>query len=251
MASTLAPPRWHHPPPPSTGTSRGRLLHLSRFAVPARRGQLGRASTVSPRAFFGRADLDGLLQRAWRGANAGAERLSFEARQAAQRLDGRYSISRRVAEAARAARERAAEIDAELGVGRRWRSFSVDFSRSWPRYRRELSDFLATPIGRALSTLTFVWLALSGWLFRIFIFSTFVLPFAAPLLLGTFANRVAIEGSCPACKRRFVGYRNQVIRCMNCQNIVWQPNSRSSGGGGGGGSRSSGPDYIDVEFEEK
>ncbi|KAE8801076.1 hypothetical protein D1007_23287 [Hordeum vulgare] len=249
MASTLAPPRWHHPPPPSTGTGPGRLLHLSRSAVPAGRGQLRRASTVSPRAFFGRADLDGLLQRAWRGANAGAERLSFEARQAAQRLDGRYSISRRVAEAARAARERAAEIDAELGVGRRWRSFSVDFSRSWPRYRRELSDFLATPIGRALSTLTFVWLALSGWLFRIFIFSTFVLPFAAPLLLGTFANRVAIEGSCPACKRRFVGYRNQVIRCMNCQNIVWQPNSRSSGGGGG--SRSSASDVIDVEFEEK
>uniref|UniRef100_A0A452YUN5 Uncharacterized protein n=1 Tax=Aegilops tauschii subsp. strangulata TaxID=200361 RepID=A0A452YUN5_AEGTS len=44
-----------------------------------------------------------------------------------------------------------------------------------------------------MQTLTFVWLALSGWLFRIFIFSTFVLPFAAPLLLGTFANRVAIE----------------------------------------------------------
>jgi hypothetical protein len=57
------------------------------------------------------------------------------------------------------------------------------------------------------------------------------------------------QGSCPACKRRFVGYRNQVIRCMNCQNIVWQPNSGSSGGAGR--SRSSGPDVIDVEFEEK
>jgi hypothetical protein len=44
-----------------------------------------------------------------------------------------------------------------------------------------------------MQTLLFVWLALSGWLFRIFIFSTFVLPFAAPLLLGSFANRVAIE----------------------------------------------------------
>ena len=44
-----------------------------------------------------------------------------------------------------------------------------------------------------MQTLLFVWLALSGWLFRIFLFSTFVLPFAAPLLLGTFANRVAIE----------------------------------------------------------
>jgi hypothetical protein len=30
-------------------------------------------------------------------------------------------------------------------------------------------------------------------LFRIFIFGTFVLPFAVPLLLGPLANRVAIE----------------------------------------------------------
>jgi hypothetical protein len=44
-----------------------------------------------------------------------------------------------------------------------------------------------------MQTLFFLWLALSGWLFRIFIFGTFVLPFAAPLFLGTFANRVAIE----------------------------------------------------------
>jgi len=44
-----------------------------------------------------------------------------------------------------------------------------------------------------MQTLFFLWLALSGWLFRIFIFGTFVLPFAGPLLLGTFANRVAIE----------------------------------------------------------
>lgn len=203
---------------------------------------------MSPRA-FGRPDFDGFVRRAWRGANAGAERFAFEARQAAQRLDGRFSISRRLADAVRAARARAVEIDAELGIGRWWRSFSVDFSRNWPRYRRELNDFMATPIGRVLATLFFIWFALSGWLFRIFIFSTFVLPFAAPLLLGTLANRVAIEGTCPACKRRFVGYRNQVIRCMNCQNIVWQPNSRPSGRAGS--SRSSGPDVIDVEFEEK
>ncbi|KAL5680910.1 hypothetical protein ACJX0J_007295, partial [Zea mays] len=60
-------------------------------------------------------------------------------------------------------------------------------------YRRDINDFMGTPIGRALATIFFLWLALSGWLFRIFIFGTFVLPFAAPLLLGTFANRVAIE----------------------------------------------------------
>jgi hypothetical protein len=44
-----------------------------------------------------------------------------------------------------------------------------------------------------MQTLLFLWLALSGWLFRIIIFGTFVLPFAAPLLLGTFAKSVAIE----------------------------------------------------------
>ena len=88
---------------------------------------------VSPRAFGG--DFDGFVRRAWRSANAGAERLAFEARQAAKRLDGRFSISRRLAEASRAARARAVEIDAELGIGRRWRSFSVDFSRNWPRVR--------------------------------------------------------------------------------------------------------------------
>jgi len=203
---------------------------------------------VSPRA-FSRADFDGFVRRAWQGANAGAERFAFEARQAAQRLDSRFSISRRLADASRAARARAVEIDAEFGIGRRWRSFSVDFSRNWPRYRRDINDFMGTPIGRALATIFFLWLALSGWLFRIFIFGTFVLPFAAPLLLGTFANRVAIEGTCPACKRRFVGYRNQVIRCMSCQNIVWQPNNSPSGGARS--SRSSEPDVIDVEYEEK
>ncbi|WVZ57695.1 hypothetical protein U9M48_008048 [Paspalum notatum var. saurae] len=241
--ATLA--RWHPPPPlpPAPPAAAPTARPLARRRVPRRA-----ATVVTPRA-FGRRDFDGFVQRAWRGANAGAERLAFEARQAAQRLEARFSISRRLAEASRAARERAVEIDAELGIARRWRSFSVDFSRNWPRYRRELNDFMATPIGRAFATLFFLWLALSGWLFRIFIFGTFVLPFAAPLLVGTFANRVAIEGTCPACKRRFVGYRNQVIRCMNCRNIVWQPSNSSSGAARS--SRSSEPDVIDVEYEEK
>ncbi|KAL6905365.1 hypothetical protein ACP4OV_002966 [Aristida adscensionis] len=227
--------RW---PPPPPAAAAPRAPHLP-SAVRWRRPRGRAATAVTPRA-FGRADFDGFVRGAWRGANAGAERLAFEARQAAQRLDERFAISRRAAEAARAARARAVEIDAELGIGRRWRSFSVDFSRNWPRYRRELNDFFGSPIGRAFAR----------WLFRIFIFGTFVLPWAAPLLLGTFANRVAIEGTCPACKRRFVGYRNQVIRCMNCQNIVWQPSNRSSGGSARS-SRSSEPDVIDVEYEEK
>jgi len=126
--ATLA--RWLPPPAPrAAGPAASAARPLARRRIPRRA-----ATVVSPRA-FGRADFDGFVRRAWRGANAGAERLAFEARQAAQRLEGRFSISRRLAEASRAARARAVEIDAELGIGRRWRSFSVDFSRNWPRVR--------------------------------------------------------------------------------------------------------------------
>ncbi|XP_020247967.1 uncharacterized protein LOC109825527 [Asparagus officinalis] len=156
-----------------------------------------------------------------RSANDGFEILSFEAKKAAERIDRRFSVSRRFDSFARAASVRAREMDQELGIGRRWRTFSLDFSRNWPRYRKELSGFLETPIGRGFATIFFLWFALSGWLFRFFIFATWVLPFAAPLLIGTFANNFAIEGSCPACRRQFVGYKNQIIRCSGCRNIVW------------------------------
>jgi hypothetical protein len=56
----------------------------------------GRAATVDTLRAFGCVDFDG-----------------FVARLAAQRLDGRYAVSQRLAEAARAARVRAVEIDAD------------------------------------------------------------------------------------------------------------------------------------------
>lgn len=62
------------------------------------------------------------------------------------------------------------------------------------------------------------------------------------------------QGACPACKRQFVGYKNQIIRCGSCGNIVWQPEGDffSRGGRGRGSSSSkSDRDIIDVEFEEK
>ncbi|KAH7687457.1 Zinc finger RING/FYVE/PHD-type protein [Dioscorea alata] len=209
---------------------------------------------------FGRGDFEGFARRvasgealkdAWKGANEGFETLAFESRRVAERLDRRFAISRRLDTAARAAAARARELDQELGIARRWRSFSVDFSRNWPRYRKELSNFLETPLGRGFATIFFLWFALSGWLFRFFILATWILPFAAPLLIGTFANSFAIEGSCPACKRRFVGYRNQIIRCTGCRNIVWQPGNDFSSRGGGSRPNPSDPDIIDIEIEEK
>ncbi|KAL5767367.1 hypothetical protein ACOSQ2_014150 [Xanthoceras sorbifolium] len=192
------------------------------------------------------------LRDAWRSANDGFEQLVFDARKTAERVDRQYSVSRRLSSAARAAADRAREIDREFEIGVRWRTFSMDFSRNWPRYRKQLTDFLSTPLGRSFATIFFLWFALSGWLFRILILATWVLPIAGPLLIGTVANNLIIKGDCPACKRQFVGYKNQIIRCASCGNIVWQPKGDFfSRGGRGTGPSKSDPDIIDVEFEEK
>ncbi|GLT36447.1 hypothetical protein SLA2020_108220 [Shorea laevis] len=210
---------------------------------------------------FRRSDFDRFARRvtsgeawrdAWRSANDGFELLIFEAKKTAERIDRRYSVSRGLSSVVQSASNRAREIDREFEIGTRWRTFSMDFSRNWPRYRKQLSDFLDTPLGKSFATMFFIWFALSGWLFRFLIFATWFLPLAGPLLIGTVANNLAIKGACPACKRQFVGYKNQIIRCAGCGNIVWQPQGDSSSRGGPGAKgKKSEPEIIDVEFEEK
>lgn len=216
------------------------------------------ASTIRA---FRRSDFDGFAKRvtsgelwrdAWRGANDGFELFVYETRKTAERIDRRYDVSGRVSAVAATAADRAREVDREFGISQRWRTFSLDFSRDLPRYRRQLNDFLDTPLGRSFATLFFLWFALSGWLFRILIFATWVLPFAGPLLIGAVAKNLVIKGECPACRRQFVGYKNQTVRCTSCGNIVWQPQGDFfSKGGKGPSSSKSQPDVIDVEFEEK
>ncbi|XP_044468055.1 uncharacterized protein LOC123197744 [Mangifera indica] len=232
----------------------------TRLPLRHQRLPLCRVHAVTVRAFQ-RSDFDRFARRmtsgeawrdAWSSANGGFEQLVFEAKKTAERIDRQYAVSRRLSSAARAASDRAREIDREFKISVRWRALSMDFSRNWPRYRKQLNDFLDTPLGRSFATIFFLWFALSGWLFRIFFFAAWVLPLAAPLLIGTVANNFAIKGSCPACKRQFVGYKNQVIRCTGCGNIVWQPEGDFFSGGGKGKTTSkSDGDIIDVEFEEK
>ncbi|XP_057774112.1 uncharacterized protein LOC130993294 [Salvia miltiorrhiza] len=212
---------------------------------------------------FRRSDLDGFARRvtsgelwrdAWRSANDGFELFVYETRKTAERIDRRYDVSRRASAVAESAADRARELDREFEITQRWRTFSLDFRRNLPRYRKQLNDFLDTPLGRSFATLFFLWFALSGWLFRILIFATWVLPFAGPLLIGAVANNLVIKGECPACKKQFVGYKSQTVRCASCGNIVWQPQGDffSRGGRGPSSSKSkSQPDIIDVEFEEK
>ncbi|KAL1565469.1 hypothetical protein AAHA92_07681 [Salvia divinorum] len=212
---------------------------------------------------FRRSDFDGFARRvksgelwrdAWRSANDGFELFVYETRKTAERIDRRYDVSRRASAVAESAADRARELDREFEITQRWRTFSLDFRRDLPRYRKQLNDFLDTPLGRSFATLFFLWFALSGWLFRILIFATWVLPFAGPLLIGAVANNLVIKGECPACKKQFVGYKSQTVRCASCGNIVWQPQGDFFSRGGKGPSSSkpkSQPDIIDVEFEEK
>ncbi|KAG2699155.1 hypothetical protein I3843_07G178900 [Carya illinoinensis] len=232
-----------------------------RIPIPYRTCQATSVRQLAPIRAFRRSDIDGFARRmvsgealrdAWRSANDGFEQLAFEAKKAAERLDRRYSVSRRLSSVARSASERARDIDREFEIGLRWRTFTMDFNRNLPRYRKQLNDFLDTPLGKSFATILFLWLALSGWLFRFLIFALWILPLAGPLLIGTIANNLVIKGACPACKRQFAGYKNQIIRCTSCGNIVWQPKgdffSRDSRGTT---TSKSEPDIIDVDFEEK
>ncbi|KAK7312062.1 hypothetical protein VNO77_35607 [Canavalia gladiata] len=247
MAATAVSVRWQSP--------KIRFSGIQPQPQPQPQLQLQRVRVVKVKAFGngkGR-DMDRVWREAWRSANDGFERFLFEAKKTAERLDRRYSLSHRLSSVARAAADRAREIDREFEIGQRYRAFSVDFQRNLPKYRKQLSSFLDSPLGKSFATIFFIWFALSGWLFRFLIIATWVLPFAGPLLIGTLANSLVIKGTCPACKMQFAGYKNQVIRCTGCGNIVWQPKGdfSSRGGGRSASSSKSDPDIIDVDFEEK
>ncbi|KAG5593697.1 hypothetical protein H5410_034929 [Solanum commersonii] len=278
---------------------------------------------------FRRSDFDGFAKRVrsgeawkdvWRNANDGFEQFLYEAKKTAERVDRRYDVSRKVSDVAQSAADRAREIDREFEITRKWRTFSLDFRSNLPRYRKQLNDFMDTPLGRSAAihlqvalgicsilyevekdhrsvqymgfvyfffygrenrnntfchrsfiyssskvgikldililynTIFFLWFALSGWLFRILIIATWVLPFAGPLLIGVVANNLVVKGQCPSCRRQFIGNKNSTVRCANCGNVVWQPKGDdffSRGSRGGTSPSKSQPDIIDVEFEEK
>ncbi|CAM8888258.1 unnamed protein product [Rhodiola kirilowii] len=250
METTLS---WHH-------NSLSSLPHHRRLRYDSLRHPRCPPQLQVVRAFQ-RSDFDGFARRvssgeawkdAWRTANDKFEYIVYEARKTAERIDREYKVSAKVNSAVRAAQDKAWEIDREYEIRQKWRGFALDFSRNWPRYRREISDGAATPVGRSAVTVFFLWFALSGWLFRFFIFGVWVLPLAGPLLIGSLANSFVIKGECPACKRQFVGSRTQIVRCAGCGNIVWQPTGDPFPKNNGGSSSSkSKQDVIDIEFEER
>ncbi|WKA06292.1 hypothetical protein VitviT2T_024196 [Vitis vinifera] len=127
---------------------------LRRFAAPVRH------RLPMPVRAFRRSDFDGFAKRmasgdawrdAWRSANDGFELLIFEAKKTAERINRQYAVSRRFSEAVGSAGDWAREVDREFEIGRRWRTVTLDFGRNWPRYRKQLNDFLDTPLGRSFA----------------------------------------------------------------------------------------------------
>ncbi|KAF9626398.1 hypothetical protein IFM89_033217 [Coptis chinensis] len=214
---------------------------------------------VSTTQAFCRSDFDGFAEKValgevwkdtWRSANDGFEQLVYDAimqRKLLKELIGKYSVL--TSQRGSSYKTPKAYL-IKHGVIITPRPTEI---RSENKYRKQLNDSLSTPLGRSFATIFFLWFALSGWLFRILFFATWVLPFAAPLLIRTIANNFVIEGACPACKKRFVGYKNQTINCTSCGSTVWQPKGDffTRGGKGTPPSSTSQSDIIDVEFEEK
>lgn len=127
MATSL---QWHPLPP-----SRTKLLYRTpRQFIPIRH--------MAPVQAFRRSDFDMFARRvtsgeawrdAWRRANDGFEQFVFETKKTAERIDRRYSVSQRLNAAAQSTLYRAREIDREFEITDRWRTFTLDFSRNWPR----------------------------------------------------------------------------------------------------------------------
>ena len=125
MAATAL--RWQPLLPPNTSVQhRHRHRQMVTFKVEA----------------FRRSDMDSFAKRmasgeawrdAWRSANDGVERFLFEAKKTAERIDRRYALSHRLSSVARAAADQAREIDRDFEIGLRWRTFTMDFRRNWPK----------------------------------------------------------------------------------------------------------------------
>ncbi|MCO5613449.1 hypothetical protein L7F22_067725 [Adiantum nelumboides] len=218
-----------------------RLVDAAR-SISQRTGHMIESAWIQTVQFVEDQNFQGKFQQGFNVANRKLEELTYDARKGAENFDRHFRVSERAQEMSHFASQQVKKFDQQLGLVQKFRNFSSDMQRNWPRYRRQLNQFLQTPIGRMFTTIAFMWFLLSGWLFRIILFSMWVLPLAAPLLISSAARNMIVEGSCPSCKRRFIGSRNQMVICNYCKAVVWQPRQDYSKG-------QADPTIIDVDID--
>lgn len=190
-------------------------------------------------------DLKGKAAKAARQANQRLEELGYDVRKQAVRWDRQYGFSDKAEQAKEYAQEQVQNLDKQLNLRQKFRNFQSEFRLRWPAIRRNVNSFLDTTLGKAVATLFFAWFVLSGWFFRLFFYSVWLLPLAAPLLIGTLSKNLIVEGACPACGTRYVGSRNQIVVCQRCRGVVWQPRQDFSKD-----SRAADPTIIDIDLDQ-
>ncbi|KAI5081059.1 hypothetical protein GOP47_0004242 [Adiantum capillus-veneris] len=199
-----------------------RLVDAAR-SLSQRTGHIIESAWLQTVKFVESQNFQGKFEQGFNAANRKVEEFTYDARKGAKDFDRRFRVSERAQEMSDFASQQVKNFDQQLGLVQKFRNFSSDLQRNWPRYRRQLDRLLRTPIGRMFTTIVFMWFLLSGWLFRIILFSMWVLPLAAPLLISSAARNMVVEGSCPSCKRRFIGNRNQMmlIKCPWIRCLSW------------------------------
>jgi hypothetical protein len=175
-------------------------------------------------------DVEGKARRAAKTANVKFEEFAYDFKKQLGKWDRQYRVTEKAQKVKDYATEQAQNVDRQYGVRQKARNATADFRLKLPAYRRQVTNFMETPIGKTVVSLLLLWFIISGWAFRIFFFSLWFLPFAGPLLIGTLSKAAVVEGACPNCGARYVGGRNQVVMCQRCRGVVWQPRQDFSKG---------------------
>ncbi|GAQ90459.1 hypothetical protein KFL_006420050 [Klebsormidium nitens] len=171
-------------------------------------------------------DPQGKAQEAWRQGKVKAAEIGDDLRRTASRIDRDYKVTDKVKEIKETVQEKADEVDQKYSVRQKATTAWESAQRNWPTFQRRVSEWLETPIGRTASWIAVAYLILSGWIFSILSWLTFVsfwvLPFLGPMILRSLRGNV-VQGQCPVCKTPFAGPRSSALSCRRCGGIVWQP----------------------------
>lgn len=150
------------------------------------------------------------------------EEINFDIRRKGARLNSQYKISEKAKHFAASVVDRAETVDEKLGIKRKLRAMSMDIGLKAPTYRRRLRLFLDSPGGQLLGVCFLAWFFLSGWFFRILVWSFWIVPLV-PLLVRLFVKAAFVQGACDVCGLPYTGIKSSVVTCTRCRQIVWQP----------------------------
>lgn len=241
----------------ATGNGRDFENQASRIAEDARRKaeEAAKAFTGKAEEVFEQAkrkaaefqkddDLQAKLNKFARAAIRKLEEVGYDVKRWAAKFDREYGLTEKAQQAFEYASEQVQSIDRQLGAGRKARDLTADLRLKWPSYRRQISTFLESPVGKSAATLFFFWLLVSGWFFRLLLLSMWVIPFV-PLLLSKIGKAAIVQGNCPNCGMQYVGGRNQIVQCSRCRGVVWQPRTDFSK------DSKVDPQIIDIDIDTK